>query len=219
MLDIFKRYDGPHLPRVTTYSTLTGKRFLTSFDAAYYWSNSRSPVLFQHAISSIARLEPASVFVEIAPHPVLSPYVITMIDGLGSVLSAAKRPKRGEPPMEMRTLLEAIGSLILSGNDAIDFSLLNGGRLHKHAHSILPSYPFNGKKFPLYPNSSGYQKQMATRDGPLNFKYLAVNKETYPLLAEHVVGGEPIMPAAAFLEMVREITSYYILMFIMSVGV
>ncbi|KAF9795782.1 hypothetical protein IEO21_11072 [Rhodonia placenta] len=40
--------------------------------------------------------------------------------------------------------------------------------------------------------------------GPLNHRYLRINKDTHPVLAEHVIRGEPIMPAAGFIEMAIE---------------
>ena len=41
------------------------------------------------------------------------------------------------------------------------------------------------------------------RNGPLNYPQLKINSQTHPALAEHVIKGEPIMPAAGFIEMVR----------------
>ena len=46
-------------------------------------------------------------------------------------------------------------------------------------------------------------KQKRSRKGPLNHDYMAINAQTHPDLAQHVVKGEPILPATAFFEMVR----------------
>lgn len=200
--DLFDKHKSVHVPSISTYSTLTGRLFSASFDAEYYWNNTRSPVLFQNVIEDIVKKEPSTIFIEIASHPVLSPYIKSMVRSPAAVLCPARRPRNKETLKEMPVLLGALGELNVLGYNSLDFFSLNGGRHSGDAKSLIPAYPFVQKQFPLYPDTDGYRKQVTARNGPLNHKYLAVNKDTHKLFKQHVVGGEPIMPAAGFIEMV-----------------
>ena len=68
----------------------------------------------------------------------------------------------------------------------------------------LPSYPFNTKAVPYHSDSASFNRQFQGRNGPLNYSGLRVNTQTHPVLAQHVIKGEPIMPAAGFIEMALE---------------
>lgn len=198
---LFERYPGGHLPQVPTYSTLTGKRMDQEYDADYFWNNTRSQVRFVEAMESMTFDFPVATLIEIAPHPVLSSYVSSMIGESSDVLSVVKRPKSGDPAHDEQNLIHLCGKLTSAGHNCVDFSMLNGPT-HRIRSSELPAYPFLRKQFPLYPDTPGYAKQASTRHGPLNHDYLRINKETHPTLGEHIIRGEPIMPAAGFLEMV-----------------
>lgn len=200
--DLFLRFPGPHNPRIPTYSTLTGKRFSGPFDAAYFWNNTRSQVMFTDAINSVDSSH-TSTFVEISPHPVLSSYVTSMVHEACTVLPTIHRSKHGKSPTEHRDFLELCGRLTTAGHNCVDFTRLNGRCSSNYLKVALPAYPFQKKSYPMYPATPGYVKQMAPRRGPLNHKYLKLNKETHPTIAQHIIRGEPIMPAAGFLEMVR----------------
>ncbi|ESK96774.1 hypothetical protein Moror_6646 [Moniliophthora roreri MCA 2997] len=200
--DLFRRYPGPHTPSVMTYSTFTGERFAESFEAEYFWKNTRGQVHFTQAMKSLSDLGALTV-VEISPHPVLASYTSALVDHSSVVLSSVKRPKTGQSATEYRNLLELCGQLTVNGHNCINFAALNG-TASLHARNALPPYPFAKKQFPLYPDTPGVAKQFATRNGPLNHKYLKINKDTHPIIGEHVIRGEPIMPAAGFIEMALE---------------
>ncbi|KAJ3513618.1 hypothetical protein NLJ89_g2846 [Agrocybe chaxingu] len=201
--DLFERYPGPHRPTTSVYSTCTGQLFEGSFEAEYYWDNTVSPVRFTEAMAAIRQALPNASFVEIAPHPVLSSYVVSMVSEGSTVLHSARRPKRGAPPTEYVDVLHLLGKLTSAGHNFVDFTALNGRKCSEFKHS-LPAYPFSKKKYPLYPDTPGTLKQMEVPRGPLNYTHLRVNKESHPVLAEHIIRGEPIMPAAGFLEMALE---------------
>jgi len=198
---LFERYPGPHSPQIPVYSTLTGTRFETSFDADYFWNNTVSPVYFTQAMESIHKSIPSASFVEISPHPVLASYVVSMASESSTVLHSVQRPKRGQAPTEVVDILHLCGKLTVAGHNSVDFTALNQ-RSCSEFDLRLPQYPFSKKRYPLYPDTPGVHKQLEAPLGPLNSSYLRMNKETHPMLAEHVIRGEPIMPAAGFLEMV-----------------
>ncbi|KAF7348024.1 putative polyketide synthase [Mycena sanguinolenta] len=126
--DLFDRYPGDHIPKICTHSTLTARPFSGPFDAEYFWSNTRSQVLFAPAIQNLAG---SSTFVEIAPHPVLSPYLSDMSTSNSSsiVLPVARRPKTGSPITEHLDMLQFLGKLTSAGHNCVDFTLLNSAPL------------------------------------------------------------------------------------------
>lgn len=191
---LFRRYPGPHLPKIRTYSTLTGNLFPGPFDPEYFWMNTRSQVLFAPAVQSI---DQTSTFVEVAPHPVLSSYLSDMVSSSSTVLSSARRPKKDGTNTEHCDILELLGRLTVAGHNSVDFTLLNGSA--SDSKVVLPAYPFLKRPFPLYPEDASH----IYHHGPINRSHLKLNRDTHPTLAEHVIRGEPIWPAAGFLEMVR----------------
>ena len=121
------------------------------------------------------------------------------------------RTKNLEEFNEVVDFLQVIGSLLGLGLNTINFQVINA------THSLeiskpLPTYPLAPKPLPLYAENSRMAiKQKRHRKGPLNHEYMAINALTHPDLAQHVVKGEPILPATAFFEMVR--TSAFVVSF------
>ncbi|PCH33723.1 hypothetical protein WOLCODRAFT_94052 [Wolfiporia cocos MD-104 SS10] len=199
--DLFERYPGDHHPKVTTYSTYTGLLFEDEYSADYFWNNTRNAVRFTQAIDAIAKAHPATTFLEISPHPVLSSYITSMAED-SNVFDSARRAK-GDVSSEMRDLLSLCGKLTAVGHNCVDFTVLNGRACHE-AQPSLPPYPFVKKSFPIWPDTLGAHLQTEAHPGPLNRRQLRVNKETHTVLGEHIIRGEPIMPAAGFIEMALE---------------
>ncbi|TFK24574.1 hypothetical protein FA15DRAFT_756455 [Coprinopsis marcescibilis] len=200
--DLFHRYPGAKRPTIPTYSTLTGNR-LEHFDEEYYWSSTRNAVRFTQAMASINTIYPISTFVEISPHPVLGSYISSMANDASSTFPTVSRPKRGESSNEYSDILTLFGNLTTVGHNCVNFTLLNNCACYE-ADISFPKYPFAKKRWPLYPDTPGFLKQVAPRNGPLNHQHLKVNTKTHPSLGEHIIRGEPIMPAAGFLEMAIE---------------
>ncbi|KAJ7628924.1 hypothetical protein FB45DRAFT_1004360 [Roridomyces roridus] len=192
--ELFARYPGKHSPKTRTYSTLLGREFHGPLDAQYFWQNTRSQVLFS---STIQQLADVSTFVEIAPHPVLASY-LSEVAPTSAVLTLARRARAGFQHREYQDLLVFLGTLTATGHDCVDFTRLNPGS-SPSARFQLPPYPFLQKQFPLFPNAMKREYF-----GPINGVALRINRDTHPTLAEHVVRGEPIWPAAGFLEMALE---------------
>ncbi|KAL6304755.1 hypothetical protein BKA93DRAFT_261672 [Sparassis latifolia] len=178
--ELFERYPGPHVPQISTYSTFTGELFSGPFDAQYFWDNTRSQVRFTQAMEALGRSQNLA-FIENAPHPVLSAYVSSMVDQSCPVLSTVRRSKGGKLLSEYNDILNFCGQLTAAGHNCVDFTSLNTRACYE-LHVRLPVYPFTKKQFPLYPDTAGYAKQMDSRRGPMNHKYMKMNKETHPTL-------------------------------------
>lgn len=193
MRDLFNRFRGPYLPKIATYSTLTGALLRGAFDPDYFWMNTRCQVLFAPAVQNIDK---AATFVEIAPHPVLASYLSELAADSATVLSTVRRSKTGATSTENYAILELFGKLTAAGHNCVDFAMLNG-IAYSESRISLPPYPFQKRRFPLYPDC------MEPRHyGPVNRSHLKLNRDTHPTLSEHVIRGEPIWPASGFLEMV-----------------
>jgi len=138
-------------------------------------------------------------FLEIGPHPALANYLTTLGGESTTVACPLRRPKGNQG--EVAAFLDAMGKLAVAGHCCIDFNILNGCPASNTPQ--LPAYPFSRKKVPLYPLSPAIRRIRQHRNGPLNYDQLRINTQTHPYLAQHIIDGEPIMPATGFIEMVR----------------
>ncbi|KAI0683985.1 polyketide synthase [Cerioporus squamosus] len=192
------------MSKIPTYSTVTGGLFDDPFDAQYYWDGTLKPVLFRDAIEAMLQRYKGATFVEIGPHPVLTGYLRSMAEGVDdiTVTCPLRRPRTPTPGIEVSEFLTALGSVVVAGHNCVDFDALYGsaGRFT----GTLPKYPFAPKSVPWFVQTSEIVRQRQHRNGPLNYPQLRVNAKTHPELADHVVKGEPIMPASGFIEMALE---------------
>ncbi|KDR76791.1 hypothetical protein GALMADRAFT_156160 [Galerina marginata CBS 339.88] len=205
--EVFSRHGLPPLrPHITTFSTLTGSRMTSTYDAQYFWDSTRNSVRFVQAMDEISAEYPNAFFVEISPHPVLSAYISSGLANPDRVAAASLRPTKAGVDMEYRSILVTVGALTVVGYNGVDFSNLNGQVDPVSVHrSTKEEYPFQKKLFPIYFKDAQYRLQVSPHLGSLNHPFLHVNQATHPKLAEHVVLGEAIMPAAGFLEMAFEL--------------
>ncbi|KAG2139356.1 hypothetical protein DEU56DRAFT_980346 [Suillus clintonianus] len=197
--DIFDRYPSQP-PQIPTYSTECGMLKHDRFSAEYYWSTTRGPVQFIGAIQRMIHDMGSPNYLEIGPHPALASYLVTLGGEKATVVCPLRRPKANQG--EVVSFLHALGKLAIAGHCCIDFNILNGCTAADVAK--LPAYPFSRKKVPLYPITSDIKRIRQHRNGPLNYSQLRINSVTHPYLAQHVIQGEPIMPATGFLEMALE---------------
>ncbi|KAG2335837.1 hypothetical protein BDR05DRAFT_920591 [Suillus weaverae] len=197
--DIFDRYPSKP-PQIPTYSTECGMLKNDRFSAEYYWSGTRGPVQFAGAIRRMIHEMGSPNFLEIGPHPALASYLVTLSDGAATVVCPLRRPNANQG--EVMSFLDALGKLAVAGHCDIDFNVLNGCAATDVTK--LPAYPFSRKKVLLYPISPSIKRICQPRNGPLNHSQLRINAQTHPYLTQHVIQGEPIMPAAGFLEMALE---------------
>lgn len=197
---VWSRYPPPRRPIIPVYSSVTGTLLVHSFSSDYFWDGTRGPVLFAETVTDLLVTYPTSTFMEISPHPVLSSYLSSL--GAKNIVASLHRPKGNEmKPAEVVSFLQALGQLTCLGHNRVDFSALNDNPVLDHNIS-LPPYPFNSKAVPYHSESTSFYRSFQKRNGPLNFPGLRMNSQTHPVLAQHVIKGEPIMPAAGFIEMV-----------------
>ncbi|KAI1783602.1 ketoacyl-synt-domain-containing protein [Ganoderma leucocontextum] len=189
-------------PTVETYSTVTGQLFDGTFDAQYFWDGTLRPVQFTSAIQSLCTTHPNATYIEIGPHPVLTSYITTMTAKTTLATCPMRRAKVPKGGLDVVELLSFLGKLVTGGYNCVDFDALYGT---SGAYSgALPRYPFAAKKVPWCLPTAEIVRQRQHRNGPLNHPQLQINSQTHPALEEHVIKGEPIMPAAGFIEMALE---------------
>ncbi|KAF9650882.1 hypothetical protein BDM02DRAFT_3185038 [Thelephora ganbajun] len=193
---VFDRYPGPHVPAIPCYSTVADHgRFIREFTPEYMWDNIRRPVHFHQAISAMLRDTPDAAFVEISPHPVLSSHVSSVGVLPGAMICPMRRPAKNSPAfIELTAFYSSLGALVTLGINSIDLTTLYGRASRDHAYNI--PYPFTRRIFPL--RADGPRVAPLVQGG---YSLLKMNAKTFPDLAEHVINGEPIVPAAAFIDM------------------
>ena len=195
---VFSRYPGPHVPVIPCYSTVAEHgKLIHEFTPEYLWNNIRRPVHFHQAISAMLQRTPGAVFVEISPHPALSSYVSSVGVPPGAMICPMRRPaKNSVTPVELATFYSSLGTLVTFGVNSIDLTTLYGRASRDPAHDI--PYPFTRRTFPL--RIDGPREAPLIKGGYALL--LKMSARTFPDLAEHVINGEPIVPAAAFIDMV-----------------
>ncbi|KAJ7218352.1 hypothetical protein GGX14DRAFT_356888 [Mycena pura] len=205
MVDIFTRYPGSHIPRIPVYSTCREEQFVEAFTPSYLWDNCRNAVLFSKAVSHLLASSP--VFLEISCHPVLSSSVLACGVPDNRVLCPMRRISSIKAPSvsstEPEVFLDTLGSLSLLGLNSLDLSALYGPsdfkpKFIEHSLAVRDIPP------PKSLSPRGSYQPMADRKGPLSSSNLYINKVSHPTLAEHVINGEPILPATAFTELLLE---------------
>jgi len=200
---VFGRYPGPHVPAIPCYSAVADHgKSIHEFTPEYMWNNIRRPVHFHQAISAILQDTPDAIFVEISPHPALSSYVSSLGVSPNAMICPMRRPAKNSPaPVELATFYSSLGVLVTLGVNSIDLTTLYGRASRDPAYDI--PYPFTRRVFPL--RVDGPREASIVKGG--YSLLLKMNAKTFPDLAEHVINGEPIVPAAAFIDMVCGIPS------------
>ncbi|KZO98150.1 hypothetical protein CALVIDRAFT_526415 [Calocera viscosa TUFC12733] len=199
--DVFRNNPSVVDPTIMTYSTLSGGLLDQPLSADYFWKNARNTVMFTEAMTAIRLAHPNAIYVELAPHPVLSSYITAIVGQTAPVTCPAKRARKGEKANEMATFLSSVGELCLKGYNSVDIKTVP--RIKANGMT-LPAYPFAQRTVPWHSESSLGQSRFRLRNGPLNYPGIHVNTSTHPDLADHIIQGEPIMPATGYLEMAFE---------------
>ncbi len=194
----------PGPARVPFHSTVVGDAIPgTLLNASYWWTNVREPVHFESVVRKIAASR-ASVLVEIGPQPILRNYI-------NDCLLAESVPGRALATMERSAsgraaLREAMSQIVIAGCP-VDLAQVfpESGRLVE-----LPAYPWRRERHWRAGTASAYDLVDHPREHPLLGCRLHENEfqwenhldtVLYPALADHVVGGAVVFPAAGFIEM------------------
>jgi len=203
MKDIFQRYAGSHKPVLPCYSTVSGHgRFIDEFTPEYCWSNVRQPVHFHQSISSILQDHPTAIFVEVSPHPTLSSYIVSLGVPSNMVTCPMRRPSKKSSGLHLDLIAfaESLGVMSTLGINSIDLTSLYG-RASRDPTFEIP-YPFTTRHFPL--RFDGPREPQTAVNGSTCSLRVKMNAKLFPDLAEHVINGEPIVPAAGFIDMVLQ---------------
>ncbi|SER43144.1 type I polyketide synthase [Actinokineospora terrae] len=198
----------PRAARVPFRSTVTGEWLdTTTLDAEYWYRNLRHTVEFESATRALADAG-YRFFVEVSPHPVLTPAISETVDDV-----------------------VAVGTLRRDEGDLARF-LLSAAELHVHGGPVdlttvfadlpvraveLPTYAFQRRRYWLELVSGGLGDVAAAgltaADHPLLGAAIPlaggdglvltgrISPRTHPWLAEHTVLGTILLPGTAFVEL------------------
>lgn len=203
---------GPIAPRpasISVISTVTGEpigdRLL---DADHWWWNVRAPVRFREAIGRAAALG-AGLFVEIGPRPILqSPIADTLRDAGSAARTVATLAEADDRRPEADPIARVVARLVANGATLcepeappppVDRTL------------GLPSYAWQRREHRFAHTSERLDVFGEEAIHPLIGARLAQGQHEWrtrldarlqPWLADHLVEGEVVVPAAAIAEMI-----------------
>ncbi|KAJ7782237.1 hypothetical protein DFH07DRAFT_789912 [Mycena maculata] len=206
MKEVFTRYRGPHIPQIPVFSTCTGEVLVEEFSPSYFWDNCRNPVLFSPAISNLLESYDSDqlLFLEISCHPVLSSSILRHNVLERSILCPMLRPSATIPEQqfadEQILFAETLARMTILGYNGCDLSGLYGPSVYKPS---FINHPWVYRPIPLPKTHFAEVRQTASLNGPL-YTNSSINELTHPLLAQHVINGESILPATGFIEIVLE---------------
>ncbi|QUQ64259.1 type I polyketide synthase [Kutzneria sp. CA-103260] len=186
--------------RIPFYSTVTGGVLGTAdLDAEYWYRNLRQPVRFEQATRELLALGDV-MFLEMSPHTLL----------LGDIQQMAPVPatgtlSRGDGGLDR--FLRALGTAHAHGVSVDLRPALTG------AHEVeLPTYPFQRERF--WPRAGAVTAPgFDATNHPLLTAYIelpesgtgvftgTLSVQGHPWLADHAIGGTPVLPGTAFLEL------------------
>ncbi|NEE28821.1 acyltransferase domain-containing protein, partial [Streptomyces sp. SID7982] len=196
----------PTESRLPLYSTVLGRVANGTELTADYWAcNLRDPVLFGAATEQLLG-DGFDCFVEISPHPVLSPSVEeTAAEHGGAVVVPALRREQPEWP----TLLSALGRLYEAGVP------VRAEDVNPPARATPPPLPFPWQRVstPVLggvtnrgrTNPVGVRTQLP-HDPDVSVYAGRLDTGTWSL-ADHVVEGQVILPAAAFVALAAYVSA------------
>ena len=192
-------------PSIEFISTVSGRSEAGRPDATYFGRNVREPVRFAAAAKEMLR--ECSLVVEIGPHPVLAAAIAECATPTQPSPSIFPSLRRGRPGRE--TMLNACAGVYAAGRD------INWRKVQAGPGQVvdLPSYPWQRRRhwIPVR-NPRAWQPQRV--DHPLlgqrtdlagleTSVYQADSAWAPAWLADHVISGSVLVPAAAEMEAFR----------------
>ena len=199
-------------PRIPIVSTVTARRVCEGqLDASYWVRNLRDPVLFSPVIQTLLH-EGRDTFLEVSPHPIVLPAIVQGASHAERSVVVVAAGRRGEP--ESATISEAVGALYVAGH-SIDWERVGP----KGQLVTLPSYPWQRERYWLEPPTPQASGQLAAASvaacgHPLLGLHVSssvqegrhywqnwLDSTRLCALADHVVDGAIVFPAAGYIEM------------------
>jgi acyl transferase domain-containing protein len=197
----------PNPTQIPFVSTVTGEVAEgASLDAEYWWRNVREPVRFSAALELAAR-NGARVFTEIGPRSVLLSFISETIEPTSLPFAALGVLEKRDDPDSSDPIGPAAANAFARGA-AVDLAKLFGPQ--PEGHVALPTYPWQHRDFSVHvtPEAVGFtlttrwHRLIGARNTQDGIEWTGqLDTAALPELADHVVGGQPILPAAAFIEM------------------
>ncbi|MFC5661359.1 type I polyketide synthase [Kitasatospora misakiensis] len=190
---------------IPLYSTVTGNRHdTTTLTTDYWYTNLRQPVLLTQALQT-AHHSGHTTYIEISPHPVLTPAIEETLDTQALVTGTLRR---GEG--NWTRLLTSLAHLHAHGHPVDWTPFLTPG-----THPDLPTYPFQRERFWLTapttanPRTAGLDSAehpllaaavpLPDDEGMLLTGRLSA--ATHPWLADHAVWDTVLAPGTALVEL------------------
>lgn len=186
-------------PRLELFSTVTGARVEGRIhDARYFARNAREPVAFAAAMGQ-ALAQGYDAFVEIGPHRVLSASIEDLARASGREVVTAASLLRGRD--ELDQLRRAFGRSFCAGVPVAFERIFAAER-----PMALPAYPWQRRRLWAQTGAvdadlgwtSGEGVLQQREDEPLPTWRSRLSAGFFPYLRDHVVGGEPLFPAAGY---------------------
>ena len=181
---------APKDPTIPILSTVDGAGGTPGFDADHWAANLRRPVRFADAITTAGAGH--GTFVEISPHPLLTHAITDTVD-TAVVTSAMHRDH--DPTVYFHAQLAAVGTTPL-GATAGRLAELPPSPWH-HCSFWVADRSATGELSSTHPLLGAHMELPSGRD---HVWQADVGTDVCPWLADHKVGGQPILPAAAFAE-------------------
>ncbi|RDD83854.1 type I polyketide synthase, partial [Streptomyces parvulus] len=204
---------SPRPSDVPFYSTVTAEKAdTTTLDAAYWYRNLRSQVRFEETVRALLDAG-FRHFVEVSPHPVLTPGVESTAEDHGSDVAAVGTLRRGDAgePRLLRSLAEAhVAGVRVDWSRVFDAT----GAVHVD----LPTYAFQRTRHWLDSATTATADAAATGMEPVGHPLFDAglplpdsdghlftgrwSLRTHPWLADHTVTDRAVVPGSALVEAV-----------------
>ena len=200
---------SPEHGHTRLFSTVTGEEVSgAKLGAAYWWRNIRNPVRFQSAVEACLD-QGITRFVEIGPRSILA-NALKDIMRARSVDGQALTSLSETDAADRDPLSGVIAQLVAQGA-SFDVEAVIGAP--PDVDLLLPGYPFQRQDFVLPKTAEGLLAFGALADAPplhplLGFRMAEdapewrslIDTTLAPFLADHLVDGGVVLPAAAFVE-------------------
>ncbi|PWW63313.1 non-ribosomal peptide synthetase/type I polyketide synthase [Actinokineospora spheciospongiae] len=170
-------------------------------DAGYWWDNVRDRVRFREAVDALAA-DGHRLFLEIGPHPVLAHSIGECLAARGLTGTSVPSIRRAED--EPVRLARSVAALHAAGA-TVDWSVLQPAG----SPVPLPRYPWRRDRYWVEPEPVA-RVRLGHRDHPLLGRRGAgaeaawenrLDTEALPYLDDHRIQGNPLFPAAGYVEM------------------